>query len=83
MMRHMESATRYYRALISVPIVAETDDEASSLAIAQAHSLLHPGGGVAGHLEMLAEVQEGTLQMLRVVDADPGLLTQLPHDWKP
>ena len=79
----MEIAPKHYRALISIPVAATTDDEATRLAVEQAHSLEHPGGGAAGHLEMLAEVQEGTLQMVRVVDADPGLLTQLPPDWKP
>ena len=79
----MEAPPKHYRALISVPIAARTDDEATPLAVEHAHTLLHPGGSVAGHQEMLAEVQEGTLQMLRVVDADPGLLTQLPSDWKP
>lgn len=56
-----------YRASISVPIVAASDEDAIRLAVEQ----------------MVGEVEEGSLQMLRVVDADPGLLTQLPADWKP
>jgi hypothetical protein len=74
---------KHYRALFSMPIEASSDADAMRLAGEQAHRLLHPGGGVAGHVEMLAEVQENGMEMLRVVEADPWLLRQLPADWKP
>lgn len=49
-----------------------------------AHSLRHSGDGtvVAGHLELLGEVRSDTLEIARVVDADPAFLRQLPPDWK-
>lgn len=73
-----------YRALISVPVTADDDDTAWSQAVEQAHSLIQPGSKiVAGHLELVGEVREGTMQIARVVTADPLFLRQLPPDWKP
>jgi hypothetical protein len=73
----------HYRAIISVPIAAEDDDRAYELAVEYAHSLHHPGGNVvAGHLELLGELEEGGFQMARPVAGDPGFL-RLPPDWKP
>jgi hypothetical protein len=75
---------RRYRALLSVPIKADSDEEALSVAIQHANSLTHPGSEViAGHLEMLGEVAEGLLRIARVVDSDPQFLSQLPADWRP
>jgi hypothetical protein len=70
----------HYRALISVPIAAEGDDEAFETAVAYAHSLLHPGrDGVAGHLELLGEVSEGSLAIRRVIHEDAGFRQLLPN----
>jgi hypothetical protein len=74
-----ERMSSHYRALISVPVAAEDDDEAYEKAVEYEHSLLHPGGdAVAGHLELLGEVAEGSLQIQRIVLEDPGLRRQLP-----
>ena len=76
--------TKYYRALISVPISASDDDDAVTIGVEHANSLMHPGTQViAGHLEMIGEVRKGQIQVLRVVEADPQLLPQLPPDWRP
>lgn len=71
---------RHYRALISVPIVADEDDDAMTIATEYAHSLVHPGGGnvVAGHLELLGEVPEGSMELARVVWAEPAFRQQHP-----
>ena len=77
-------ATRRYRALISVPISADSDEDAVRQGIEQAHSLYHPNSEVvAGHLELVGEVREGLMGVLRIVDAEPLLLDQLPPDWRP
>jgi hypothetical protein len=77
--------SRYYRALISVPVAAASDEQAYRIATQHAHSLLHPGRKViAGHLEFLGEVAEGSLmEIARPVHEDPLFLKQLPPDWKP
>ncbi len=75
---------RSYRALISVPVSAETDAEAWRKATEYAHSLKHDGSAVpAGHLELLGAVVDDELEIIRVVEADPALLRQLPPDWRP
>ena len=49
-----------------------------------AHSLKHDGSAVpAGHLELLGAVVDDELEIIRVVEADPALLRQLPPDWRP
>jgi hypothetical protein len=68
---------RSYRALISVPIAADDDDEAEDQAAEFAMSLLHPGSDViAGHVELVTETR-GFLDPKRVVMEDPGLWDQL------
>jgi hypothetical protein len=73
-------AKNYYRALISIPIFADTDDQAVAQANEHASSLRpHPEGeAIAGHLELLGEVSDH--QFTRVVVAEP--LSPLPPDWK-
>ena len=58
-----------YRALISVPISADSDDGAVEQAYEFANSVTYPSGEVvAGHLEFVGEVQEGSvLEVIRVV----------------
>jgi hypothetical protein len=76
--------TRRYRALISAPITAQSDDDAMTKAVALAHSLTQPDSKViSGHLELLGEVREGLMEIVRVVDEDPLFTKQLPPDWKP
>jgi hypothetical protein len=75
---------RSYRALISVPVTADTDAEAWRKATAYAHSLKHDGSAVpARHLELLCALVDDELEMIRAVEADPALLPQLPPDWRP
>lgn len=75
---------RSYRALISVPVTADTDAEAWRKATEYAHSLKHGESAVpAGHLELLGALVDDKLEMIRVVEADPALLRQLPPDWRP
>jgi hypothetical protein len=69
---------KHYRALISMPITAENDDEALDRAGAYASSLLLPGGKtIGGHVERLAEVAPGSLETKRVVIEEEGFMTQL------
>jgi hypothetical protein len=74
-----------YRALISVPISADSDDGAVEQAYEFANSVMHPSSEVvAGHLEFVGEVQAGSvLEVTRVVEVDPQFAKQLPPDWKP
>jgi hypothetical protein len=72
----------HYRALLSIPIEANSDAAAVEAANEQATALQHPGGSVVGHVELVGEVGED-LEIVRVVSSDPGLLRQLPPDWKP
>lgn len=44
---------RNYRALISIPLYGDNDDEAIMDAERAAASLLHPGGGIRGHVELV------------------------------
>lgn len=74
---------KQYRALISLPIQAASDDEAIDIANEQAASVRHPRGGVVGHVELVGEVRDDHLEVSRVVSADPMFLRQLPPDWKP
>jgi hypothetical protein len=70
---------RYYRALISMPITAENDNDADKQARAHARSLLHPGSTtIGGHLELLTEVSYGGLEPMRVVYEDETFSAQLP-----
>jgi hypothetical protein len=75
---------RRYRALISVPITADDDENARKIANDYAGSLVHPGGGkvVAGHLELVGELRDHAMEIARVVWADSGFRQQLPPDWK-
>lgn len=66
-----------YRALISVPITADDDNEAR----ARADELA--GRTVDGHVELIGEVHADELMIRRVVHAEALLLRQLPPDWKP
>jgi hypothetical protein len=76
---------RHYRALISVPITADDDEQARTIGTEHAHSLVHPGDTnvVAGHLEFLGELVGDSMEIARVVWADPAFRRQLPPDWKP
>jgi hypothetical protein len=75
-----ERMSSHYRALISVPIAAEDDDEAYERAVEYGHAPLYPWGeGVAGHLELLGEVAEGSWRIRRVVHEDAGLRAQWPN----
>jgi hypothetical protein len=75
---------RSYRALISVPVSADSDAEAWRKATQYAHSLKHDGSAVpAGLLELLGALVDDRLEIIRVVEADPALLRQLPPDWRP
>jgi hypothetical protein len=67
-----------YRAFISMPISAETDDEALEIAGRHANSLLHPGSTtIGGHVELLTEV-EGSYTPTRVVFEDLRFWDQIP-----
>jgi hypothetical protein len=69
----------YYRALISVPIKADDDEEAMRIAGEHAWSLRLPGSEVvAGHVEMVATAEDGSLAVRRVVFIDPGFNKQIP-----
>lgn len=75
-----------YRALISIPITANSDRAARERAEEQAASLRGPyGTGVVGHLELVGEIRPETdlMEIVRVVHRDPHFLSQLPPDWKP
>lgn len=72
-----------YRALISIPIEATSDDAAITVANEKAASVRHTGGVVAGHVELVGEVRDDLLEMSRIVAADPAFLRQLPPDWQP
>lgn len=74
---------KHYRTLISVPVEAATDDDAVRVANEHAASLLGPGGAVAGHVELVGEVREDLMEVVRVVHADSLFLHQVPADWKP
>jgi hypothetical protein len=67
-----------YRAFISMPIAADTDNEALDLAGRYANSLLHPGSTtIGGHVELLTEV-EGKYMPTRVVFEDVDFRDQIP-----
>lgn len=67
-----------YRAFISMPIAADTDDQALELAGRHASSLLHPGSTtIGGHVELLTEV-EGKYTPTRVVFEDIHFGDQIP-----
>jgi hypothetical protein len=69
----------YYRALISVPISADDDEEAMRIAGEHALSLRRPGSEVVvGHVEMVATTEDGSLAVRRVVFIDPGFNKQIP-----
>jgi hypothetical protein len=67
-----------YRAFISMPIAADSDEEALELAGRHANSLLHPGSTtIGGHVELLTEV-EGFYTPTRVVFEDVNFWDQIP-----
>jgi len=68
----------FYRALISVPIVAGSDEAAQDAADAYAARLKLSGRSL-GHVEMVAEVDPGKpLTGARMVMEDPGFREQVP-----
>lgn len=74
--RYMTMAN--YRALISVPISADSDEEARDIADDYAASLLDPTGeGVVGHTEVVGE-SEDLRSITRAVYVDPGFERQIP-----
>jgi hypothetical protein len=80
-----QTMARQYRALISVPITANDDEDAMEIGARHAHTLAHPDNptAVAGHLEFLGEVGGDIMEVARVVWADPSFQRQLSPDWKP
>jgi hypothetical protein len=67
-----------YRALISVPISAEDDEEAYERASEFANSLRHPGSEtIAGHIELLIEAYKDSLTSKRVIIEDHRLWDQI------
>lgn len=77
--RNDEVVTMEYRALISVPIKADTDDEAEDFANLYATLLYHPGTNViAGHVELVTEVHAPGLTPVRVVHEDESFRGQIP-----
>jgi hypothetical protein len=73
---------KHYRALFSMPIEAESDEEARTMAAEQAGALRGRGGGADGHVEMIGEVREGTIQISRVIHGEGWFEHQLHPDWK-
>jgi hypothetical protein len=73
---------KHYRALLSIPIEANSDDDALTVANEHAASVRHPDGAIAGHVEVVGETRNDQMEIIRVVNADPWLLRQLPPDWK-
>ena len=55
-----------YRALLSIPLHADTEKDAWDEAAAAADSLTWPGGCIRGHLELLADENH-------ILYEDPGL----------
>jgi hypothetical protein len=39
--------------------------------------------GASGHVELVGEAPDDSVQITRIVHAESLLLTQLPPDWKP
>ena len=75
---------KHYRALISIPISASSDDAARTAAEQQAASLLDStGSGVMGQVELIGETGDDEMEIIRPVWADGWLQRQLPPDWKP
>jgi hypothetical protein len=74
---------KQYRALLSVPVQANSDAEAMQIAETYANSLADASGAITGHVELVGEVREGQVEMVRVVSAESWLLRQLPADWRP
>jgi len=69
-----------YRAFISVPIEANSDDEAEDKAADYARSLLHPATmAIAGHVELLIEVDNSGLAPKRSVYETRHFRGQLPE----
>ena len=74
---------KYYRALISIPIQAESDDDAIRVANEHAASVHYPDGEVAGHIELVGKTHGDLVEIDRVVYSAPLFLRQLPlFDWK-
>jgi hypothetical protein len=74
------SEKKHYRAMISVPITADTDEAAEHQAAVYANSLAAPGSNViVGHLELVTEVDGGLMSPpVRVVTEDPSFRRQVP-----
>ena len=53
-----------YRALISIPIEANSDDDALTVANEQAASVRHPDGAIAGHVELVGEARNRQMDAL-------------------
>jgi hypothetical protein len=73
---------RHYRALISIQITAEDDEGARRVAAAYMDTLVAPDGQGGGHLELLGQAHDNSMEIARVVWADPHFRHQLPPDWK-
>jgi|KBSMisStaDraftv2_1062788.scaffolds.fasta_scaffold449078_3 hypothetical protein len=70
-----------YRALLSVPISADSDSAARDLADAYAEQVRTPDGhSVIGHTEAVFEVTRGSLDVERDVYMDPGFPRQVPNE---
>jgi hypothetical protein len=72
-----------YRALFSMPIEANSDGAAIEAADEQAAAMCHPDRAIAGHVELVGEVREDAMEIIRVVSSDSWFLHQLHPDWKP
>jgi hypothetical protein len=73
--------SKQYRALISIHITAEDDSAALGQAERSAGSIRDPQGeSNPGHLELLGEVPENGVEIVRVVHEESLLRTQLPPD---
>jgi hypothetical protein len=74
---------KHYRALISVFIRADDDHDARRVRDEHANSLTDPADQlVRGHLELVGEVGDDSMQIARVLRPDPHFRHQLPPDWK-
>ena len=72
-----------YRALISIPIQADSDDDAIRVAEERAASVHDPDGEVAAHVELVGKTHGDLLEIDRLVFSDALFLSELPPDWKP
>lgn len=69
---------RHYRAMISVPITAESDEAAEEATAWFADLFRSRGGPVLGHVELVTEVTWGGMWPVRVIAELPGFRAQIP-----